>query len=99
MISHEDARAIVTSNLLPDWGSTAGTFTTPAWGWETSKFWVIPAGAKEWLEEANPEFQTLDDLIFLVDKETGQFIQTVAVSNLELLDEMKPYGDIPKNFQ
>lgn len=98
-ITFTDARAIVAAALLPVWEATGGTFTVTEWGWETETYWVIPAGAKEWLLDSDKKFRTLDDQIFLVDKATGEFTATVVPLNLDLLDRMTPYGDIPKDFQ
>ncbi len=99
MITFEQARVITAAKLLPTWDKNAGTFHVANWGGETNQYWLVQAGAKEWLENHNGLFQVLDDTIYLVDKNTGQFIRTLGYNNLELLDKMKPYGDIPKNFQ
>lgn len=98
-VSFAEARTIVAAALLPEWGTSYGTFTVTNWGWETKNYWCVPAGAKEWLEDSDPAFRTLDDTIYLVDKTTGQFVSIVAPLNLDLLDEMTPFGGIPENFQ
>lgn len=98
MITFDQARAITAAALLPQWSSLAGTFYVADWGWETDQYWSIPAGASEWLQDGDETFQILDDTVSLVDKQTGQFIQTVAYLNIDFLDQMKPYGDIPKDF-
>lgn len=99
MITFLQAQTIAAANLLPDWDKNAGTFYVANWGGETDQYWFIQAGAREWLEDGNDFFQVIDDTILLVDKNTGQFIQTPGYNNFALLDTMKPYGDIPKNFQ
>lgn len=99
MITFDQAKTIAAAALLPDWNQNAGTFYIADWGLESDQYWSITAGALEWLEFRDDAFVSLDDTLFLVDKTTGEFIRTITYNNLEILDQMTPYGDIPKDFQ
>ncbi len=95
MISFEDARAIVSAKLLPTWNPLEGTFYVADWGWENDEFFSLAVGAREFLVDGDEDFRVVDDLIYLVEKKTGRYIETVAYENLDLLDSLTPYGDIP----
>ena len=99
MVTFEDAMAIVAAKLLPEWDPQAGTFHVAKWGWQTKNFWCLAVGAREYLVQNKEDFATDDDKIFLVNKETGEFVETTAQANLDLISSLDPYGDIPKNFQ
>lgn len=99
MITFDEARAIVAAAMLPDWNPIAGTFDVANWGWENEQYWSIQAGAREWLQDQDRAYRIIDDTVRLVNKKTGQFITTVAYDNFEVLDQMTPVGDIPKDFQ
>lgn len=95
MISFDEARIIVVSELKPLWNSIGGTFYVAEWGSENKKYWQVPAGAKEFFVDGNFDFQIIDDQVYLVEKETGQFTTIIAYKNLNLLQTFEPYGKAP----
>lgn len=99
MINFEQARPIVAANLLPTWDPIQGEFYVAQWGWESPEFWVLPTGAKEWLVDEDENFRIDNDALYLVNKKTGEYLETSAQENLEFLMSLEPYGDIPQNFQ
>ena len=96
MISFEDARAIVTAKLLPDWNAVEGTFYVADYGWENDQFYSLAVGAKEFLVDGNRDFFVVDDVLYLVEKKTGRYVETVAYENLDFLKTLTPVGDVPE---
>lgn len=96
MISLDDARAIVTAKLLPEWNASLGTFYVADYAWENDQFYSLAVGAREYLIEGNEEFRQVDDTLYLVEKKTGRYVETLAYENLEFLDSLTPVGDVPQ---
>ncbi len=92
MISFEDARAIVTAKVLPEWTGLQGTFYVADYGWENEQFYSLAVGAREYLVDGDRDFFQVDDILYLVDKKTGRYIETIAYENLDLLDSLTAIG-------
>jgi hypothetical protein len=97
MITFEEARAVVTAALLPEWNADLGTFYVADYGWESDQFYSMAVGAREYLVDKNQDFLQVNDLLYLVEKKTARYVEAVAYENLELLDSLTPIGDVPQD--
>jgi hypothetical protein len=95
MISFKEAQTIVSSQLKSKWNSIGGTFHVADWGSENEKYWQIPVGAREFLVEGDLDFQIIDDQIYLIEKQSGEFTIIIGYQNLDLLETLKPYKKAP----
>jgi hypothetical protein len=97
MISFDDARAIVASKLLPDWNPIQGEFYVAEYGWENDEFYSLAVGAREYLVDGDQDFSQIDDTVYLVEKKTGRYVETVGYENLDFLASLTPLGDVPED--
>lgn len=91
-----EARLIVANQLRPTWNNLAGDFHVAEWGWENDQYWQLAAGSKEFLVDGDFDFAMYDDLVYLVDKETGKFSAVIAYEAVDLLDTFTQFGKFPK---
>lgn len=102
MITFEEARQIAAANYFLQ-AETEG-FEFEPWvadyGYENQDFFQVICGDKLWLVEGIEELAPVDDLMRLVNKKTGEFVETNALNNLDQLDSFTPVGNVPKtDFQ
>jgi len=69
------------------------------WGYENAKYWWMVVGLEQWLVDHDRDFCIVDDLITLVDKETGAIKETSYMAILPQLDSYTPVGPIPDFFK
>lgn len=101
MTTFEEARAIVAAKYFAQAKNEEFLFEPwiAEWGYENKDFWMLIAGPKEWLVDGIESLAPTDDIVRLVSKVTGEFVQLNAPTMLVELDEFEPVGDIPQNFQ
>lgn len=99
MISFEEARAIVSDKLLPNWHPIQGTFHVATFGSENDQFFLMFPGAREYLVDGDKNFRVIDDVIYLVEKSTGRYIEAIAYENLDLLSSFTPIGVYPADLE
>ena len=90
MVTFEEARRLVLSKAKTNWHAGMGHLVTAPDGFESSKLWRVRAVAREELD-GNDEFVQMDELIYLVNKETGTVTVTTYLADQEQIDEMVPY--------
>lgn len=93
-VTFEDARAIAASVLGLDWAGR-GKFMVAPWGYGDDDAWNVIAGAREAIEDGDPSFVMLDDVVYLVDRWTGELTQHHYLHLWERLDLMRPVGEPP----
>jgi hypothetical protein len=97
MIQFAEARAIVKQAEGRNWDEQRGTFHVADYGWENETFWSLAVGAREWLVDNDQNFANDDDLLYFVNKETGELTTPSAVDFLDQLVDFTPVGDVPED--
>lgn len=68
------------------------------WGFENEDYFQILAGDKLWLKDRIDELAPIDDVVRLVDKRTGKYLEKNALQMLDVLATFIPVGNVPKDY-
>ena len=67
-----------------------GTMVVATDGYEDASFWRVRVVAQEELN-GDRSFMQMDEIVYLVEKETGDVIATTYLARQDQIDEMVPY--------
>lgn len=87
-VTFDQAKSIALDAITPDWNRANGTLVVKDTGFEDDKYWQVVAGASEWLNDNDPDFEPFDVPALLVNKETGTLVWLSVIENLERLGRM-----------
>lgn len=88
MITYKKAMEIVAKEFKSDW--QYGTFYADSNGYENSKFFMVPYGAKEFFIDDDEEFFLQDLPVALVDKKTGDLQLRPVIESFDLVNSLNP---------
>lgn len=88
MLSYKEAMDIVAKEFKNDW--QYGIFYADPDGYENSKFFLVPYGAKEFFVDNNEDFFLQDLPVALVDKKTGNLELRPVIESLDLINSLNP---------
>jgi hypothetical protein len=87
ILTFDDARRLVASQLAPSWPANLGTFYVSPKGWANSTHYRVDIGPREWMVDGDIDFRPWDSPVVLVEKATGH------VKRLPWIDA--PTGMVP----
>lgn len=101
MITFAQARAIAAAKYFKQAQDEDFEFEpwVADWGFENQDFYQVIAGDKLWLVDGIAELAPVDDIVRLVNKATGDYLEVSALQILDTLDTFVPVGNVPTNFQ
>jgi hypothetical protein len=89
MVTFDEAKRVVLPIARENWNKGMGTLVIAPDGFESSTKWRVRAVAQQELD-GNDSFLQMDEIIYLVDKRTGEVTVTTYLVNADLIDGMKP---------
>ena len=98
-VSFEEATEIVRQQIGSSWANKEKPLYIPEWGSENYEWWQVPVGVKEYLVDFDNSWVSMDDTIYLVNKETGKFLEANYLFDMEIVKNLKPYGNVPNYFR
>jgi hypothetical protein len=90
VVTFEQARALVLKAADSRWNSRMGRLTVAPTGFESARYWRPRAVAQEELD-GNADFLQMDEVVYLVDKQSGRVTATSYLVRQQEIDEMTPY--------
>lgn len=98
MTTFEQAKEAVRKVREAEWedNDTPGDYMVADYGWEDSEAFLIVDGAREYLEDEDPDFMEMDAPAMFVDKATGIVLEAVYLDSMDRIDDMTPIGDVPE---
>jgi hypothetical protein len=95
MITFADARAVVAAKYLAEQDGSPLEPWVSEDGFENADYWQVVAGPKLWLVDGLDSFQPIDDIVRLVDKKTGEYLEVHALTTLNELATFTPVSVKP----
>lgn len=101
MVTFEEARTIAAANYFKQAQDEEFEFEpwVAEWGYENKDFFQVVCGDKRWLVDGFEDLAPVDDIVRLVSKNSGDYLQLSALQMLTALSEFTPVGEFPTNFQ
>ena len=96
MITFQQARAIAAAEYLKQDHDFEPWVAD--WGYENADYFQVICGDKLWLVD-EIDLAPVDDLMRLVSKTTGEYLEVSALQILDELDGFTAVGDVPTYFQ
>jgi hypothetical protein len=90
MVTFEEAKRAVLPMAKRNWNPGMGDLVMAPNGFESSKLWRVRAIAQQELDGDN-SFVQMDEVIYLVSKNTGTVIMTTYLADSDMIDAMRPY--------
>ena len=90
MITFEQARDRLLTELVMIWGENKGTPYVSDQGLEDSDWYQIGFGAREYLVDGNDEFMLITNLVAFINKDTGIIESFMTPQVFDRLDKMTP---------
>jgi hypothetical protein len=94
IVDFESARQIVAAYIE----SKNDYVVVAPWGWHSQEWWSLMVGLPEYIIEFNSAYAIVDDIVYLVHKDTGVFVMEHAPIFLQSAEPFLPYGDVPDYF-
>lgn len=100
MITFAEARSIAAAQYFKQAQDQGFEFEpwVADWGFENQNFYQVVAGDKLWLVEGIEELAPIDDIVRLVNKATGEYLEVNALQILDTLGTFVPVGNAPSGF-
>lgn len=88
-LTYADARAAALAYVTERWGDGEGTPYAGADGLEDMSAYLVPYGAKEYLVDGDLGYRITNNVVLLVDKDTGEVRPRIASEVLARIDAMR----------
>jgi hypothetical protein len=85
--------------IVQDYLGTDTPFMVADWGLENDKYWMMMVGLEQWLVDHDRDYQLVDDVITLVNKETGKVTETTHWTIQKTMDSFTQVGPVPDFFK